>query len=500
MLRKEHLRVSRAGGGYHLQFAGREHRPLAARVIGTFQGHVGQPRERLEEALAEREAGAEDFKLVRGLAALLERECTFETRAPIDPERARRVAFEEAEVVGVASDRERDEALSRAGERLRADPDEVSESLYADLEGRQVLTEIGDRYDPDSLLAQYDLSLAQTALFDATEVRVRSSDPRTLVSAAKRLGLLYEVERTPDGRELVLTGPDTVFGATRRYGTRFARLLRSVASTEKWSLTATVDDYGTERTLELSEEDLRVPEAEPVTEVSYDSAVEAEFATRFSALDLDWELIREPEPLETGASVMIPDFAFDYRFSSLRVFFEIMGFWTPEYVEKKLGQLEDVEEVDLIVAYDASLGVGDELGERDVRAIPYTGRIRVKDVRDALRTYERDLEAESAAALPESLAPEEDVLPIADLADSLGVSERALSPVSFPEHECVGRTLVRPAVLDRIDAEIEGGESLSAVEEVLKSHDVSETSAVLSRLGYRIAWQGLGSGTLEPVE
>ena len=500
MLRKEHLRVSRAGGGYHLRFAGREHRPLAARVLGTFQGHVGQPRERLEGALAEREAEAEDFKLVRGLAALVERECTFETRAPLDPERARRVAFEEAEVVGVASERERAEALSRAGERLRTEPRAVSESLYADLDERQVLTEVGDRYDPDSLLAQYDLSLAQTALFDATEVRLRSSDPRTLVSAAKRLGLLYEVRRTEEGRELVLSGPDGLFGATRRYGTRFARLLRSVAGTEEWALTATVDDYGTERTLELSDEDLRVPDTEPVVEVSYDSAVEADFATRFSALDLDWELVREPEPLETGASVMIPDFAFDYRFSRFRVFFEIMGFWTPEYVEKKLSQLEGAEEVDLLVAYDASLGVGEDLEARDVRAIPYTGRVRVKDVRDALRTYERDLEAESAAGIPESLVPDDDVLPIADLADRLGVSERALSPVSFPEHERVGRTLVRPAVFDRIDAEIGPGASLSTVEEVLESHGVSETSAVLSRLGYRIAWQGLGGGTLEPVE
>jgi len=35
---------------------------------------------------------------------------------------------------------------------------------------------------PDSLLEQY-LSLAQTALFDATEIRVRSNDPKRLVSA-----------------------------------------------------------------------------------------------------------------------------------------------------------------------------------------------------------------------------------------------------------------------------------------------------------------------------
>ena len=105
MLRKDLLRVSRAGGGYHPQFAGRGDRPLAARVIGVFQGHVGEPRHRLDDALDELEADADDFKLVRGFAALLEREAAFETRAPLPPERVRRVVFEAAEGAGaVVSD------------------------------------------------------------------------------------------------------------------------------------------------------------------------------------------------------------------------------------------------------------------------------------------------------------------------------------------------------------------------------------------------------------
>ncbi|MFW5903640.1 MAG: DUF790 family protein, partial [Halolamina sp.] len=85
MLTKDLLRVSRRGGGYRPQFATRKHRPLAARVIGTFQGHVGERREKLDAALADLEADSPDFKLVRGLAKLLEREATFETRAPVDP-------------------------------------------------------------------------------------------------------------------------------------------------------------------------------------------------------------------------------------------------------------------------------------------------------------------------------------------------------------------------------------------------------------------------------
>jgi predicted nuclease of restriction endonuclease-like RecB superfamily len=517
MLTKDLLRVSRAGGGYRPRFADRSHRPLAARVIGTYQGHVGQPRGDLEEALTDLERGVPDgsseaprereageFKLVRGFAALVEREATFETDAAVDPERARRTAFEAAEAVGVVDEDERAEALERAGESLGVPTADLEAALYADLEERQVLTAVEPRWDPDGLVAQYNLSLAQTALFDATEVRVRSSDPKALISAIKRLRLMYEIRRlegdSTDGlpeREVVVTGPTHLFRATRRYGTRFARLLRTVAAADAWHLEATIDDRGTEQTLELSHEDpVRVPDAEPIADITFDSGVEADFAARFSRLDLDWNLVREPEPLAAGTRVMIPDFAFDYAYDEFRIYFEIMGFWTPEYVEKKLSQLADLEDVDMLVAVDESLGVGEEVAARDHRAITYADAVRVKDVADVLREYERQLVAESAARLPDELRPDEDAIALETVADRRGVSADALADATFPEHERVGRTLIRPAVLESLSDALEPGMALADAERVLERAGVSETSPVLSRLGYRVEWDGLAGGTL----
>ncbi|MCU4924590.1 DUF790 family protein [Halobacteria archaeon AArc-dxtr1] len=505
MLTKDLLCVSRAGGSYAPQFAGREHRPLAARAIGVFQGHVDETRAALEEARTDLERGDADFKLVRGLAALLEREATFETDAPVDPVRARRAAFEAAEAVGVVTADDRAMALVRAGESLGLSADALEEALYADLAERQVLTAFDSRWDPDELVAQYNLSLAQTALFDATEVRVRSTDPKALVSAVKRLRLMYEIRKTggrddaelPSEREVIVTGPTRLFRSTRRYGTRFARLLRTVAAADRWRLEATIDDRGTERTMTLSDADpVAVPDTDPVADVSYDSGVEADFAGRFEALDLDWELVREPEPLATGTRVMIPDFAFEYQYSDFRLFFEIMGFWTPQYVKKKLEQLDKLEDVDMLVAVDESLGVGEEIAARDHRAIPYSGSVRLKDVAAVLREYEADLVAESAAALPDELVPEADAIDLATLAAERGVSETALEAVAFPAHERVGRTLVRPALLDELAAEIDDGMTLAEAERVLDDSGIDDASAVLSRLGYRVEWEGLSGGTV----
>ncbi len=505
MLTKDLLRVSRRGGGYQPLFAEESHEPLAARVIGCYQGHVGERRETLREALADLERESDDFKLVRGFAKLLDRESTWEVQSSLDPPRAREAAFAASEIVGVVTNEERAEALDRAAQRLGSTPDAVEQSLYADLEARERLAAVDPRWSPPELVEQYNLSLAQTALFDATEVRVRSSDPKAVISSLKRLRLLYEVRRLPENerrtvadndREIVVTGPDALFRSTRRYGTRFARLLRTVAKTDRWEVTATIDDRGTERELVLTHSDVTVPGVEPVTEVSYDSGVEAEFARRFESLDFDWTLVREPDAIAAGEHVVIPDFAFDYDFGDFRVYFEIMGFWTPEYVEKKLARLDDIEDVELLVAVDESLGVGEEIEARDHRAIPYSGSVRIKDISDALREYETQLRAEAAHSLPDELRPEANVVTLEDLSEEYGVSTSVLEGISFPGHERIGQALVRQAVLDEIAERIEAGMGLDDVEEILAAYDLSETSAVLGTLGYRVEWEGLSGGTV----
>ena len=511
MLTKDLLRVSRRGGGYSPQFADASHEELAASVLGCYQGHVGEPRERLQEVLTELERESDDFKLVRGFAKLLDRDATWEVQSPVDTKQARRTAFAASEQVGVVTAAERRQALDRAADNLDATPEAIEQSLYADLDRREILAAVDPRWGPAELVARYNLSLAQTALFDATEVRLCSSDPRSLVSAVKRLGLMYEVysgeASNDDGAgnrrdwELVVTGPDRLFRSTRRYGTQFARLLRTVAKTDDWQLTATIDDRGTERAMQLSNDDpVAVPGAEPLAEDQFDSAVEAEFATRFRSLDFDWSLVREPAPLEAGGRVMIPDFAFEYEHADFRVFFEIMGFWTPEYVAKKLGQLDAVEGVEMLVAVDESLGVGEEIQARDHRAITYAKSIRLKDIRNALRPYEEELTAAAAADLPEELRPEADVITLGTLAAEYGVSEAAVKDASTPEHERVGRTLVRPAVLETLAEDIAAGMSLEEVEAVLDEHGIDDASATLAALGYRVEWEGLGGGTIRERE
>lgn len=509
MLTKDLLRVSRRGGGYQPQFADEEDQSLAGRVIGCYQGHVGESREQLQEALDDIEHESDDFKLVRGFAKLVDREATWAVDAAVDPHSARTAAFEASEAIGVITEQDRDEALERAADTLGTTAAAVETALYADRTQREILTGVDTAWSAGELVAQYNLSLAQTALFDATELRIRSADPGRIISELGRLRLLYEIRMVSaenrrtvadTDREIVVTGPDALFRKTRRYGTRFARLLRTVAKTGEWQIQATIDDRGTERELVLTDADLSVPDSEPVVEVSYDSDVEAEFARRFESLDLDWDLRREPDAIEAGEYVVIPDFAFDWQHGDFRVYFEIMGFWTPEYVAKKLDRFDRIENVELLVAVDESLGVAEEIETRDHRAIPYTGTVPIKAIRNALRRYEDELVSDAAATVPDEIRPENDVITLRDLADSFGVSERSVESKEFPEHERVGRTLVRPAVLDELAEKIDDGMELSNAENILQAVGIDDSSAALAALGYRVEWDGLSGGVLRERE
>jgi len=240
--------------------------------------------------------------------------------------------------------------------------------------------------------------------------------------------------------------------------------------------------------MRLSDDDpVQVPDAEPIAEVSFDSGIESDFAARFEALNLDWDLVREPEPLEAGSRVMIPDFAFDYQYADFRIFSRL---WVLDarVRREEARAAGDARRRGMLVAVDDSLGVG-EIEDRDHRAIPYAGNVRIKDVRDALRRYEDDLIVESAAAVPDELRPDPDIIGLDEVAAEHGISGQALDDVRFPDHERIGQTLVAASVLEELAAELEPGPPLSDVENVFESYGVEENSAVLSN------WATGSSGT-----
>ncbi len=93
----------------------------------------------------------------------------------------------------------------------------------------------------------------------------------------------------------------------------------------------------------------------------YDSRLEADFAAEFEAryggVARQWELRREDELIVVGDTVMIPDFSFTHRRDGRRALLEIVGFWHPDYLRRKLDKVRQAGRRDLIVLVYESANV-----------------------------------------------------------------------------------------------------------------------------------------------
>ncbi|MEM4670652.1 MAG: DUF790 family protein [Thermofilum sp.] len=332
---------------------------IAEELVRTFEEHVGRKRGELEEKLGEIEERAfrlgVHYKVVRGLAHILLRESTFSApQLPVEPVRVRLEVFRAAGRLGAAvSEAERVSVVREVAGKLGLKPEEVEVALKAVHEDEETLSRF-EPVKPEDLIREYNLSAAQTVLFRALNVkaaiRASGTEVKHLLRWVKRLGLMYTASASGSMLVLELEGPASLLRQTERYGTRLAKLLPFIVAAEHWSVSAQVKGRRGQLLFELSSDSAPpLPKREPQP-VEYDSSVEREFHKSFLSAGSGWSIVREPEPLVAGSHVLIPDFAFEKN--GVKVYMEIVGFWTPGYLKRKVEKLRALSGVTMIVAVD----------------------------------------------------------------------------------------------------------------------------------------------------
>jgi predicted nuclease of restriction endonuclease-like RecB superfamily len=112
---------------------------------------------------------------------------------------------------------------------------------------------------------------------------------------------------------LDLSGPLSLFRRTLLYGRALGGLVPQLAWCQSFRLQAVCALQG--RSLVLEER----------------------FARDFRRTAPGWDVVHEPEPVAAGDALVFPDFALQHRLDpSRRWLLEIVGFWTPEYLARKL--------------------------------------------------------------------------------------------------------------------------------------------------------------------
>jgi uncharacterized protein len=309
------------------------------------------------------------FKL-RAAAQLLLRMGNAEIKSEISPAEAREALFVEA---AVQAGKPRTVIVAAAAATLGLAPAALERALFADLPGERIFTGPSSPVSPHEVALRVNQLIARSLLFRASRVRIRAEGAlRPVVRQAKLRGLICTVE---DGQPPVLnlSGPYAVFRRTLLYGRALGELLPFLGWCARFELTATCMLRGQEGELRLQSGDPLFPASTPNP---FDSKLEARFARDLKKAAPDWDLVREPEPVRAGGTIIFPDFLLRHRFDSSRQFLvEVLGFWTPEYLRRKLFLLRAAKLDSLILCLDEERCCADGEIPTGARVVRFRRRI-----------------------------------------------------------------------------------------------------------------------------
>ncbi|MGD2247458.1 MAG: DUF790 family protein [Candidatus Methanofastidiosia archaeon] len=431
------------------------------------------------------------FKVVRGLSELLRRRAHFESVYAVEPKKLRQYLYTKGVVT---TEKERETILKEAAKEFGITSKGVEDTFWKDREEFQVLVTEPD-IQPEDLVKYYNLSLSQTLLFDALSLEiVATGNYQQIFRMIKYLGLMYEITPNDSTFTITVTGPASLFKKTKKYGTSLAKLLPVIMKAPSWKIKGRIETtVAGEPRIYIFELSDSKKEYFPVSTAKeeFDSTVEENFVKRFSSLRKDWDIKREPTVLQAGPSVLIPDFSLERRDKTW--FIEIVGFWTPEYLEKKIKKVKKLtQEITLCVNKELQCTKRDFKSDM-VDVIFYDKQVSMKPILEKVRKIEQQQLQEEKQKVGNIDIELDSVVSLRDVAKKYSVGVDTIKDI-FKEREngvIVKDTFVDNTVLQEICKKIENLEDMqwSSVKQVLHEYGLDES--VLRQLGFSIEWKTL---------
>ena len=370
-------RLQARGDRLHIDLlnpADRHWQRTAADLIRLFQRHLGKTWSQWESALTDYEGDRLDYIVIRGLAKVLTDAATFTAiDLLVSPEDLRHSLFIQGPVFEQGSlfqPKTRQDILEQVAKTYDLPADLLETLLFADRISANLLRDCGPDWMPEALIQRYNLELARAALYWSDQLEVEIHDTfKDFWRYLKLFKLMFEAEPIDGGYHVRLEGPISPFvHATTRYGRQFALFLPALFLCQRWKMQASVKvpQFGSRLTYLLDE---RVPLVTHFRRSpEYDSRMEADFSAEFYARFGDqrgkWELTREDEVILLDDTVMIPDFALTHRDSGQRVLIEIVGFWHPEYLRRKLAKVRAAKLDNLLLLVYEGVNLAPEMMEK----------------------------------------------------------------------------------------------------------------------------------------
>jgi predicted nuclease of restriction endonuclease-like RecB superfamily len=379
-----------------IDYLGPQDEPWLRVLLGEMARFEGRRRRELAERLSEPlPCEAPYFKRRAATRALLRlwRRSSTGGATPPGPSRPMppRPAELRAQLFAAAAASEASPAVildETAGQRGLT-PAALIEALFADLPGERPVRAPDPPPTPAEAALRTNLAIAQAVLMRASRVELRvEGGVRPIVRLAKLRGLLCTITDSDLGEPprpvLEISGPFSLFRHTLLYGRALAELLPHLAWCARFELRAACALRGRLATVSVGSGDPIFPAAPPKL---FDSRLEERFAADVARLAPDWDVIREPEPIRAGGTLIFPDFLLRHRIHpERRVLVEIVGFWTPQYLATKLEKLRQAELPACILCVDQDRACAPGDLPAGMPVVPFRRRV---DAAAVLRQVER---------------------------------------------------------------------------------------------------------------
>jgi predicted nuclease of restriction endonuclease-like RecB superfamily len=310
-------------------------------LVALFESHEGRTRASLEESLQEYVGTGTDYRIMRGLIKLLTDRCEFETSSPVEPTEIRRAIFMKARLHHPVIDEEsRARVFAESARELACDAGALDAALYADLPENQTLTSF-ETITPAELLDLYNVAQAQALLYRSVEMRLwlepqAAEGYREIFGAIKAYRLIHTVRgNSRDGYEVRLDGPASIFQRSQKYGIQMAVFLPALLLRTGWRMRAEIQTKRGVAFFELTSKQTRL-RSHYDSVGGYENPVIERLASVWTRAAGVWSLEQSGEVIDLGDSAFIPDFVLSNAETGARVFLELLGFWTPEYLRDRL--------------------------------------------------------------------------------------------------------------------------------------------------------------------
>jgi predicted nuclease of restriction endonuclease-like RecB superfamily len=565
---------------------------IAQKLITEFESSYNQKETKgdLQKRLFLYENSYSDFKLIRGLIALLERRCVFKinqffssdyeknkffsTQIPSSFS-LRKILFEESSRRGLPIDHtKRDKIFQYVASKLGIETNYLEKLMWLDQEDYLILERFSS-IEPIHLLGLYNLSILQTLLFNSVnfEFTIRGgTNWKQVLRTIKRFGLMYNLQKTQnnsdnkfpkeiqsnqieqniaDGDDFKsyfndsiicsIDGPLSIFKLTNKYGILIAKVIPKIISASKWSIKASIIknslsgrklyDFDLSSDSEVHffnsindrfYNDYPFEDSNSIN-LNFDSFVETKFAMQFEKFHTGWKLVREPDPLILpGGRAFIADFLFE-RYDK-KIYFEIIGFWTVQYLERKFKKIYEISKLsdnknDLLIAINENNLVS-ESGEMNKLlsgsildhnkiiiykkdSIPmkkilfYLKSIDSKIMNQNLETYRSAM----TEYIIDLLNKNQEIIDLEEISKTYGVSINSLSNIistlftnnHIKKYIIQNSLLISERKLKEIKDAIGNIDNLIKIQQIFENNNIpiQYTIDILKYLGYEIVWKGI---------